>query len=132
MTLQDNLVNQKIMAQMLRKAGAVVHVANHGLDALNFMEKTTFSRNSGPDSTPLTLILLDSEMPVMDGLTCVEKIRQRQEGGEFVSTIPVIGVTANARPEQIQKAMRAGMDMVVSKPVRILVLVKQIEEMLQK
>ena len=125
-------MNQKIMAQMLRKAGAVVHVANHGLDALNFMEKSTFSRNSGPVSIPLTLVLLDSEMPIMDGLTCVGQIRQRQERGEFVSTIPVIGVTANARPEQIQKAVQAGMDMVVSKPVRIPVLVKQIEEMLRK
>jgi len=117
---------------MLRKAGAVVHVANHGADALLFMEKATFSTKSGPGATPLTLVLLDSEMPVMDGLTCVRHIRQRQKTGDFISNLPVIGVTANARPEQIQKALEAGMDMVVSKPVRIPVLVKQIDEMLQK
>ncbi|KAI4792721.1 hypothetical protein E4T44_12775, partial [Aureobasidium sp. EXF-8845] len=67
--VEDNLVNQKVMAQQLKKAKCEVHVANHGADALLFLEKTTFAAGCGPYATPLSIILMDLEMPVMNGLT---------------------------------------------------------------
>ncbi|GAB7350496.1 hypothetical protein MBLNU459_g1092t1 [Dothideomycetes sp. NU459] len=132
LVVEDNLINQKVMAQQLRKAGCIVHVANHGVDALRFLKTTTFARNCGPKAVPLSVILMDQEMPVMDGLTCVKNIRDWQRTGELTRPVPVIAVTANARPEQIQKAKDAGMDDVVTKPVRIKELVPQMYNVVEK
>lgn len=120
------------MANQLRKLGATVHVADHGLDALAFLDKTHFSKDPSPDSIPLSVVLLDSEMPVMDGLTCIKYIRERQQMGIYTKWVPVVGVTANARPEQVKKAMDAGMDEVATKPVRIATLMEQIRELLSR
>jgi CheY-like chemotaxis protein len=57
----------------------------------------------------LSLILLDIEMPIMDGLTCVRKIREMEASGQVRGHVPVIAVTANARSEQVTSAMQAGM-----------------------
>lgn len=51
------------MAQQLKKAKCEVHVANHGADALFFLEKSTFQKDCGPYATPLSIILMDLEMP---------------------------------------------------------------------
>jgi CheY-like chemotaxis protein len=57
---------------------------------------------------PLSVVLMDLEMPVMDGLACVRRIREMQAEGTM-SRVPVIAVTANARSDQISGAMEAGM-----------------------
>ena len=57
------------MAQQLKKAKCEVHVANHGADALFFLEKTTFAKDCGPYATPLSIILMDLEMPGRLALT---------------------------------------------------------------
>jgi len=62
---------------------------------------------------------MDQEMPVMDGLTCVRRIREMEKDGTVISHVPVIAVTANARSEQIGILLGAGMDEVVTKPFRI-------------
>lgn len=138
--VEDNLINQKVMSQQLRKAGLTVHVANHGLECLDFVERSSFSSPpaspavgistaAGTAVTPLSVILLDLEMPTMDGLTCIRHLRDRQTSGEILSHIPVIAVTANARSEQIAKAIEAGMDEVVTKPFRIPELVPQMHRL---
>lgn len=69
--------------------------------------------------------------PIMDGLTCVRRIREMQDVGLFIRHVPVIAITANARPEQIADALKAGMDAVVSKPFRIPELVSKIAYILR-
>ncbi|KXT06013.1 hypothetical protein AC579_846 [Pseudocercospora musae] len=123
--VEDNTINQKVMSQQLRRAGCIVHVANHGLECLEFLDKTHFCSAD----TPLSIILLDLEMPTMDGLTCIRHIRERQKNGKIVSHVPVIAVTANARSEQISTAIEAGMDQVVTKPFRIPELVPQMHSL---
>ncbi|KAK5121772.1 hypothetical protein LTR85_004647 [Meristemomyces frigidus] len=113
--VEDNHINQKVMSQQLRRAGCIVHVANHGLECLSFLEKSSFCGAQ----TPLSVILLDMEMPTMDGLTCIRHIRAQQAEGKISGHVPVIAVTANARSEQISMAIEAGMDQVVTKPFRI-------------
>ncbi len=125
LVVEDNLINQKIMSQQLRRAGCIVHVANHGLECLTFLETTTFCEQT----THLSVILLDLEMPTMDGLTCIKHIRERQEKGEIARHVPVIAVTANARSEQIAIAIDAGMDQVVTKPFRIPELLPQMHSL---
>lgn len=99
------ITDQKVMSQQLRRAGCVVHVANHGLECLSFLEQSSFCGQE----TPLSIVLLDLEMPTMDGLTCIRHIRERQASGAILSHVPTIAVTANARSEQIHFAIQAGM-----------------------
>jgi CheY-like chemotaxis protein len=129
------------MAQQLRKAGLTVHVANHGLECLNFISQSSYSSEPTtpelevPDDfspTPLSIILLDLEMPTMDGLTCIRHIREKQLSGEISGHVPVIAVTANARSEQINSAIAAGMDEVVTKPFRIPELVPQMRKLVSE
>ena len=58
-------------------------------------------------------------MPVMDGLTCASMIREAERKGEIDIHIPIIAVTANARPEQLRQAINVGMDDAISKPFRV-------------
>ncbi|KAF1931150.1 putative histidine kinase HHK11p [Didymella exigua CBS 183.55] len=145
--VEDNLVNQKVLAKQLRNLGCIVSVANHGRESLDFLPRTTRwnhdahsarSRTRSPSthvdpdaaallSTPdaadkpveLSLILMDWEMPIMNGLTAVAKIRELEHDGLLVGRVPVIGVTANVRQQQIETAIQAGMDDVVGKPFRV-------------
>ncbi|PQE07003.1 hypothetical protein CJF30_00009413 [Rutstroemia sp. NJR-2017a BBW] len=109
LVVEDNLVNQKVVSKQLKKEGFRVSVANHGGEALDFLMRTEFWVGEGEGGghegvngvagPPLTLnvILMDLEMPVMDGLTCVKKIRELEALGKIKGHVPVIAVTANAR-----------------------------------
>jgi signal transduction histidine kinase len=90
--VEDNLVNQKVLSKQLRNLGCTVHVANHGGECIEHLQKTRFWRGHEEDGTDISVILMDLEMPVMDGLTCTRKIREYQESGEVVSHIPIIAV----------------------------------------
>ncbi|KAI5247473.1 hypothetical protein E4T43_01879 [Aureobasidium subglaciale] len=121
LVVEDNAINQKILAQQLRKMGcAKVHVADHGVDALELLSTTTFHKAAGLEQLPLTVILLDVEMPIMDGLTCARRIRELERIKEIIRHVPIIGITANARVEQIASCIDAGMDEVVTKPFRVM------------
>ena len=107
--VEDNLVNQKVLSKQLRNMGCIVHVANHGGECLDRLRKSTFWKDNGRDGLEISVILMDQEMPVMDGLTCTKEIRKLEENGEVISHVPIIAVTANARSEQIDTAMDIGM-----------------------
>ena len=112
--VEDNAINQKVLAQQLRKTGcAKVHVADHGLDALELLSTTKFFKYVGIKQIPLSVVLLDVEMPIMDGLTCARRIRELEQKHEIVRHVPIVGITANARAEQIASCIEAGMDEVV-------------------
>ena len=147
LVVEDNLVNQKVLAKQLRNFGCIVNVANHGGEALDFLRKTVHWRDSNGTSetehrtatadcrrselpTKLSLILMDWEMPVMNGLTAVAKIRESERAGDLTGHIPIIGVTANVREQQIETAMDVGMDDVVSKPFRVPELMSRMRRMI--
>lgn len=71
-------------------------------------------------------------MPIMDGLSCVRRIRALEAEGSLAQHVPVIAVTANARSEQISAAMDAGMDLVITKPFRIPELLPQMDSLLKR
>lgn len=126
--VEDNLVNQKVLQKQLKNLGTEVHLANHGGEALEKLRQSTYCTEGG--TLELGVVLMDQEMPVMDGLTCTKMIRQLEREGKIRVHVPIIAVTANARNEQIQTALDAGMDDVVSKPFRIPDLVPKIEELM--
>jgi CheY-like chemotaxis protein len=107
--VEDNLVNQRVLAEQIRKLGCTVHVANHGEEALQLLRQTKHFKEKEADGKDLSVILMDLEMPVMDGLTCVRRIREMEAEGLMRTRLPIIAVTANARGEQIAAAKDSGM-----------------------
>ena len=128
LVVEDNIVNQKVLARQLRKAGCIVSTADNGLFALTELKKTAYYT---PDGPPLSIILMDWEMPEMNGLECAREIRRMQEAGEIHGHVPIIAVTANVRGEQIATARESGMDDVVSKPFRVPELLVKVKDLLE-
>jgi CheY-like chemotaxis protein len=107
--VEDNLVNQKVLQKQLKNVGFQVEVANHGGEALDVLRTSRFWNGNQENGNDLAVILMDLEMPIMDGLTATMKIRELETAGTIVKHVPIIAVTANARLEQIETAMSAGM-----------------------
>ena len=107
--VEDNLVNQRVLQRQLKNAGCTVYVANHGLECIERLKESTYWRQHSKDAIEVGVILMDLEMPLMDGLTCAREIRELQKTGELLRHVPIIAVTANARSEQINTALGAGM-----------------------
>jgi CheY-like chemotaxis protein len=144
LVVEDNSVNQKLLRQQLCKHGYSVAVADNGLDCLSYLRNTKHWRDpssspSSPSSTStpplaspsryISIILMDVEMPLMDGLTATIQIRDWEHQGKILGHIPIIAVSANARQEQRELAIKAGMDDCVAKPFRIAELVPKIERL---
>ena len=109
--IEDNLVNQRVLQKQLERLGTEVHLANHGGEALDKLRQSTYWADGDTNGQRLELgvLLMDQEMPVMDGLTCTKKIRELELEGKLTGHVPIIAVTANARAEQVQTALDAGM-----------------------
>jgi CheY-like chemotaxis protein len=141
--VEDNAVNQKVLRQQLSKQGYTVAVADNGLDCLSHLQNTKHWRASASSPLPtstshlstsstlstISVILMDIEMPKMDGLTATREIRTWEHQGKISNHIPIIAVSANARQEQRELALGAGMDDSVAKPFRIAELVPKIERL---
>jgi len=105
--VEDNMVNQKVLSKQLTIAGCTVYVANHGIEALDFIRESD-AWHDKHNGKHLDIILMDWEMPVMDGLTCSRKIRALHAAGNVTRHIEIIAITANVREEQIQRALESG------------------------
>ncbi|MEH2297381.1 response regulator [Nostoc sp.] len=104
---EDNLVNQKVALKQLQSLGYSADVAGNGKEVLQLLEKI-----------PYDLILMDCQMPVLDGLETTKEIHRWQESNFASGYRPVvIAMTANAMKEDQQMCLDAGMDDYLSKPV---------------
>ncbi|EON98769.1 putative histidine kinase group protein [Phaeoacremonium minimum UCRPA7] len=125
LVVEDNLINQQITRRGLIDRGFTVDVANHGVEAL---DKLSASNRMEGGTTPLSVILMDVEMPIQDGLTCTRNIRELERQGKIKGgRIPIIAVSANARMEQILEAKAAGCDDVLVKPYRMPELIEKMK-----
>jgi len=116
--VEDNSTNQLVARSLLEKRGYEVTVVDNGQLALDIMTDRSFD-----------IVLMDIQMPVMDGLTATRKIRQQEATG--TQRTPIIAMTANARTEDAQSAMDAGMDDFISKPFNVATLVSMVEQYLR-
>jgi PAS domain S-box-containing protein len=120
--VEDNLINQKILAKLIRKQGWSVTVANHGEEALVEINASAWHNSvalaPSPQKAKLDIVLADIEMPVMNGKEFIRHVRRLQSDGVLSDVIPVVAVTGYARVEQIQQAKECGFNEVVSKPYR--------------
>ncbi|KAI4954030.1 hypothetical protein J4E91_001739 [Alternaria rosae] len=104
--------------------GYIVYTADNGQEAFDFIKTTQHwkgSTSSQPriDEPCIDVILMDIEMPIVNGLECAAMIRAAQEDGSIDKHLHIIAVTANARPEQLKRARETGMDDAVPKPFRM-------------
>jgi CheY-like chemotaxis protein len=120
------------LQRQLHNHGIATRVANHGGEALETLKSSAYWKHAPPNAVDFDLVLMDHEMPVMNGLECTRRIRELEKAGDITCHIPIIAVTANARSEQIATLLSAGMDDVVSKPFRIGDLIPKIEELASK
>jgi two-component system, sensor histidine kinase and response regulator len=114
---EDNVVNQRLVVRLLEKRGHTMLVASTGREVLAILEHQ-----------PVDLVLMDVQMPEMDGLEVTAAIREqeRQSGGH----LPIIALTAHAMKGDQQRCLAAGMDAYVSKPVNAQTLSDVISEVL--
>jgi PAS domain S-box-containing protein len=114
---EDNLVNQKLASRLLENQGHTVVVAADGAQALGKLQKQSFD-----------LVLMDAQMPVMDGFECTAAIRRLEEATR--AHIPIIAMTAHAMVGDRQRCLQAGMDGYIPKPVHAHELFETIETVL--
>ena len=113
--VEDTLFNQKLAVAVLEKKEHRVTVANNGEEALTLLEEQDFD-----------LILMDVQMPKMDGLAATRAIRENEL--ETGNHMPIIAMTAHAMAEDRKRCIEAGMDDYISKPINPDLLFKKIEE----
>ena len=129
LVVEDNLVNQKILRMQLQKLGHEVHVVSHGGEALAFLETTSCWKGNRTSTINISVVLMDVEMPVMNGLECTRKIREAESLGQVERHLPIVAVSANAREAQVRAAIECGVDDAISKPFRVADLMPIIERL---
>ena len=104
--VEDNEMNQQVATELLQSAGAIVTVANNGAEAVNILTK-------GTQPPPFDVVLMDLQMPEMDGITATKLLRSDSR----LKQLPIIAMTAHALVEERQRCLEAGLNDHVSKPI---------------
>ncbi len=100
---EDNVVNQQVTRRFLERLGCSVELAENGLRAVEMCTQANFD-----------LVLMDVQMPIMDGLTATREIRRQEGQGRY---IPIIALTASAMTDELDRCLQAGMDGLLTKPL---------------
>jgi CheY-like chemotaxis protein len=116
--VEDNLVNQKVVLAMLRKKGYRIDVANDGREALEKLDASEY---------PYDLVLMDIQMPVLDGLEATRVLRRDPRWRH----LPVVAMTAHAMSGDREKCLEAGMSGYIAKPVQPAHLITTLEHHLE-
>jgi signal transduction histidine kinase/ActR/RegA family two-component response regulator len=113
---EDHPTNQRIVELVLGPTGVELTIAENGADALEALAREQFD-----------VVLMDMQMPVMDGLQATAELRRR-EAAEGLTPLPVIMLTANAMGEHVEAARKAGADRHMAKPLRPAALIRAVAE----
>jgi signal transduction histidine kinase/ActR/RegA family two-component response regulator len=117
LVVEDNVINQRIVARKLESWGFCVTAVSNGREALDAVHQNTFE-----------CILMDQAMPVMDGNTATRAVRDLEKAKG--THVPILGVTANVRAEQQAEMLDAGMDNVIHKPYKMQDLCEKINQLM--
>jgi signal transduction histidine kinase/CheY-like chemotaxis protein len=109
--VEDNPINLAVARKVLERLGMTCLIAQDGRQALNLIER----------EGPVDLVLMDVQMPGIDGYETTREIRQREEAGRL-QRAPIVAMTANAMQGDREKCLQAGMDDYVAKPIELSVL----------
>ncbi len=113
-------MNQKFAVRTIEKAGHSVVVANNGREAVDAWDRDRYD-----------LVLMDVQMPEMDGFEATAEIRKREQAKETSRHTPIIAMTANAMKGDKERCLDAGMDGYISKPVQKATLFGEIKRVLE-
>jgi signal transduction histidine kinase/CheY-like chemotaxis protein len=113
LVVEDNMVNQKVALRLLEKLGYAAEAASNGQKAVERILESRFS-----------LVLMDCQMPVMDGFEATRQVRLRETGRRT----PIVALTAGALQSDEERCLRAGMDAFISKPIDL----RKLTELLEK
>lgn len=119
---EDNEINRELQTALLEDAGFTVDTAENGQIALDLIER------AAPNE--YALILMDIQMPVMDGQTAARNIRRSKNPA--VASIPIIALSANAFESDVRASIESGMDAHLSKPMDIALLLRTVREVLER
>ncbi len=111
---EDDIVNQQVTRRFLERLGCRVELADNGLRAVEFCAQSN-----------IDLVLMDVQMPIMDGLTATREIRRAETTGRRV---PIVALTASAMTDELDRCLAAGMDGLLTKPLQPL----RLREMLDR
>ncbi|GBD96314.1 autoinducer 2 sensor kinase/phosphatase LuxQ [bacterium BMS3Abin06] len=114
---EDNILNQRLAVRILEREGHAVEVAGNGQEVLEVLKKQRFD-----------LVLMDVQMPEMDGIEAARIIRN-SKGSGFDPEIPIIAVTAHAFEEDRQRCLKAGINTCITKPFKRQELFTEIERL---
>lgn len=118
---EDNVLNQEIAVELLSEEGFQVEVADNGQMAVEMLEKS--------DPGYYQLVLMDVQMPVLDGYGAARKIRSF--GNKELASIPIFAMTANAFEEDKQEALHNGMNGHIAKPIDVKKLISTLDRVLR-
>ena len=111
---EDNVVNQRVARRFLERLGCEVDVVDDGAQAVEVLTRSTYD-----------LVLMDMQMPIMDGLEASRRIREQEQAGQ---RIPIVALTADAMVGTFERCLAAGMDDYLTKPIDV----KRLEEVLAR
>jgi len=114
---EDNLINQKVIWRLLEKVGHTVVVANNGIEAVDIATREKFD-----------LILMDIQMPGLDGFMALERIRADDNCAS--KAVPIVALTAHSMQGDAERCLEAGMDAYLSKPINSQLLFETINAVL--
>ena len=115
--VEDNIINQKLAMALLQQNGHTVSLACDGAQAVKFFQQGSFD-----------LVLMDIQMPVMDGFEATKRIRNHESKQSSIAETPIIALTAYASSADRERCLAAGMNEYISKPIRANALHRLIEQ----
>ncbi|MGC9344521.1 MAG: response regulator, partial [Bacteroidales bacterium] len=116
--VEDNLINQKIVILSIQDMVKSIDVAVNGKEAIDKFVKSRYD-----------MVLMDIQMPVMDGMVATKKIREIEASTN--TNVPIIAITANALSGDREKCLAVGMDDYISKPFQVDVLLEKMKNLLK-
>ena len=108
---EDNLINQQVVKEFLTLSGVLVDVANNGKEVLELLEEKSYD-----------VVLMDIQMPILDGLQATQKIRQQPK----FEKLPIIAMSAGVTFDEQEKCQSVGMNDFISKPIEPIIMLKKI------
>lgn len=113
--VEDNAINQVVIEGILEEIGLQNLLANNGQEAIDILNQEAAKLDKDPSHRSVDLILMDCQMPILDGYATTQKIRSGEASQHFCN-IPIVALTANAMAGDREKCLDAGMDDYLTKP----------------
>jgi CheY-like chemotaxis protein len=115
--VEDNKMNQELAVSLLSSVGLTTMIANNGKEALELLKPNSFD-----------LVLMDIQMPIMDGLTATKQIREKEE--EYFQKVPILAMSARAFQKDKEECFEAGMNAHIVKPIDPTILYEEMAKFL--